>query len=169
VSARGRAKALLVCGGVGAGKTTVARELARERGTVAFAIDDWMAALYAPDSPPEPSLEWALERTARCEAQIWKVARQLLELGMDVVLDLGFLRREHRERFRRKAAEAGFSAELHVVMADVETRRARVRARNREKSGTFSVEVSDAMFEWAESWFEPPGADELRDARLHGG
>jgi predicted kinase len=163
------ASALLICGPVGAGKTTVSRRLARERRAVAFAIDDWMTTLFGADAPAAPNLAWALERTARCEAQLWKVARALLGLGVDVVLDLGFLRREHRDRFRRQVKEAGFAAELHVVTADAATRRDRVRARNQALEGAASVEVSDAMFDWSEGWFEPPDAEELRVAVVHGG
>jgi hypothetical protein len=38
-------------------------------------------------------------------------------------------------------------------------RRERVRERNRG-SATFSIEVDDATFDWAESYYEPLGDDE---------
>jgi predicted kinase len=152
----------LICGAVGAGKTTHARALARARGAPCFSIDDWMATLFSADAPAAPDLEWGLARTARCDAQIWSVTLQLVALGLDVVLDLGFLRRDHRDRFRALAAAAGVTVKLHLVEADVTTRRERVRARNRLRTETFSVEVSDEVFDWAEGWYEPPGPDEER-------
>jgi predicted kinase len=156
----------MIAGPVGAGKTTYAQRLAREAAAVHFSIDDWMATLFAADAPARPDLTWALERTARCEAQVWKTAGQVLALGRDVVLDLGFLRCEQRERFRQAAAEAGQALRLHLVTAAAERRRDRVRERNRQRGETFRLEVSDAMFEWSEGWFEPPDEDELRDARV---
>jgi hypothetical protein len=39
------------------------------------------------------------------------------------------------------------------------------RARNRG-SATLSVEVDDAMFDWAESYYEPLDADELAQAHV---
>jgi predicted kinase len=154
----------LVCGPVGAGKTTYARDLAASTRGVHFAIDDWMSTLFGADAPDPPSLEWALERTARCERQAWKTGRQVLDLGLDVVLDLGFLRREQRDHFRALAAEAGAPVRLHVLSAPAAERRERVRARNAALAGAQSVEVSDPMFDWAEGWFEPPDEGELADA-----
>ena len=40
----------MVCGGVGAGKTTYARKLADEIGGLRFSIDEWMTSLFGPDS-----------------------------------------------------------------------------------------------------------------------
>ncbi len=151
----------LICGPVGAGKTTHARALAVERRAALFSIDEWMATLFHMDAPSPPSLDWGLERVARCERQIWNTAAPLLALGIDVVLDLGFLRREQRDRFR---ALTSSPVRLVLVDAPAGVRRERVRERNRG-SETFSVEVSDAMFEWAERFYEPPEDDE-RAARV---
>ncbi len=151
----------LVFGRVGAGKTTYGRELAAERRAMLFVIDEWMATLYMMDAPAPITLDWALPRTERAERQIWAVARQAVALGVDVVLELGFFKRTQRDRVRALVG----AHRAHVVDAPVEVRRERVRARNRG-SATFTVEVDDAMFDWAEQFFEPLGDDELRDATL---
>jgi predicted kinase len=155
----------MVFGPVGAGKTTYARKFSNEIRAAFFSIDDWMANLYWQDAPDPPQLEWALERTGRCERQIWKTCRELLALGQDVVVELGFFKREQRDRFCLLAAEAGATAKLHYVTADREVRRARVAARN-QGSETLTVQVDETTFDWAESWFQAPDEDELADCML---
>jgi predicted kinase len=158
----------MVFGPVGAGKTTYALKLSREIHAVFLCLDDWMATLFAKDAPTPPSLEWALERTARCEAQIWKVCRQLLALDQDVIVEVGFYRRSERDRFRKMAREAAVPVQPHYITADRATRLERVRARNRDKTPTFTIEVDDSTFEWAEGWFELPDEDELRPQAAEG-
>ncbi|MBZ0237130.1 MAG: ATP-binding protein [Deltaproteobacteria bacterium] len=155
----------LVYGPVGAGKTTYGRALAAERGAVFFCLDEWMATLFLMDAPSPITLDWALPRTERCEAQIWAVARQVLARGIDVILELGFFTRDQRARLRDLVAAAGSPIEVHVLEVPQDVRRERVRARNRG-SATLTVEVEDAMFDWAEGYYEPPAGDELAGARV---
>lgn len=154
-----------IYGPVGAGKTTYGRSLAAERGAVFFCLDEWMAALFLMDAPSPMTFDWALTRTERCETQIWTVTRQLLPRGVDVILELGFFKREQRDRWRARAAEVGALVEVHVMEVPREVRRERVRARNRG-SATYTVEVDDATFDWAEEYYEALGADELRGANI---
>jgi len=156
----------LICGSTGAGKTTYAAALAGRVRGVLFSIDQWMATLYLPDRPDPMSLDWAIERTARCELQIWTVVDQLVARGLDVILDVGLSRREHRDRFRQRALEIGAECKLHYLDVDLETRRARVRERNVTRAGSYSLEVTDAMFDWMEQWFEAPSDDELYEAMI---
>jgi predicted kinase len=155
-----------ICGPTGAGKTTYAIALAERAKAVRFTIDEWMANLFVADRPPTASLEWALERTARCEAQMWSIADTLVARGVDVVFDLGVSRRDHRDRFRARASQTPASIKMHYLDVPRETRRARVRARNVQRTGTYAFEVTDAMFDWMEQWFELPSDDELYGAMI---
>jgi predicted kinase len=155
----------LIFGRVGSGKTTFGRAFSAERRALFFCLDEWMASLFMMDAPTPLTLDWALPRTQRCEQQIWSVARQALGHDTDVVLELGFFTREQRTRIRDLAVAAGFAVELHVLDVPRELRRQRVRARNRG-SATLTVEVDDAMFDWAEGYYEPLDASELAQANV---
>jgi len=156
----------LICGSTGAGKTTYATALAQRTRGIRFTIDEWMATLYLPDRPSPGSLEWAIERIDRCERQIWTLAEQLLARNIDVVLDLGLSTRDDRDRMRMRAAQTSAESKLHYLDVSRTTRRRRVLERNFVMPRTHPFEVSDAMFDAMEAWFEPPTDDELYGAMI---
>jgi predicted kinase len=160
------ATAYLICGSTGAGKTTYARSLAREKSAQVFSIDEWMQTLFWADAPKDEAFPWAIERVQRCERQIFSVAERLLAVGVNVVLDLGFSKREQRERIRSWVETGGFEARLHFLDIPAEVRRDRVKLRNEAKSGTYQFDVPDSVFDWMESYFEAPSGDELASATV---
>jgi predicted kinase len=156
----------LICGSTGSGKSTYAEKLSQGINAVVFTLDDWMAELFWPDSTGKPDLLWALERVRRCEQQMWKICREITAKKIDVILDSGFSKKEHRKKFRELAESTGIELQLHYLISPVETRRDRVRRRNLERPETFSFEVTDALFEWMESYFEPPDSEELLHCQI---
>ena len=158
------AEAHLICGGVGAGKTTYARALAMRLQAPRFSIDEWMRDLYLADAPSPFSYEWALERTLRCERQILSVCAQRPDLA--AVLDFGFLEASHRERIRAACREIGLTPRLHYLDVDAETRWSRVGQRNAQRHETFVIQVTRQMFDFCETLFEAPGPEELRGATV---
>jgi predicted kinase len=156
----------MVFGPQGAGKTTFAQRLADEERAVRFSIDEWMEALYGQDLPRPIDLPWVMERVARCERRIWQVGAEVTRRGGSVVLDLGFMRVEDRTRFAALARAEGAEVKLHFVTAPTSIRRERVLARNREKSASFSFEVTPAMFAFMEARFEAPSDHESAVSRV---
>jgi predicted kinase len=154
----------IVCGATGAGKTTYSRTLADELRAVRFSIDEWMAVLFWPDSPRPIQFDWTMERINRCEAVIGDTALRLAAIGVPSVLDLGFTRADHRARFVEATGRHG--AKLHWVDAPAEERRARVARRNADRGETYRLDVTDEMFDFMESIWEPPSDEEM--ARLEG-
>lgn len=153
---------ILIVGCTGAGKTTDARRLAEELGGVRFSIDEWMTTLFWADSPQPIQFDWTMERIARCEAQIMATVRQLAARGIPALLDLGFTRKDHREKFRALAIQAGLSAAVHFIDVPADERWLRVQRRNQERGATFAMAVDRQMFDFMEDMWEPPQDDEWR-------
>ncbi|CAN5391194.1 hypothetical protein BH10PSE5_BH10PSE5_02270 [soil metagenome] len=154
----------VIFGPSGAGKSTYARELARIEPAVHFAIDDWMARLFAADMPEPLEFEWMMARVERCEAQIWSVAAATMATGTSVVLDLGLMRKSDRARVAEIAQACELPIQFHFVTASSEVRRARVLERNEVRGETFAIEVNPDMFDFIEGVYEAPDATELRGA-----
>ncbi|MCP3143880.1 AAA family ATPase [Pyxidicoccus xibeiensis] len=145
----------LVVGPVAAGKSTFALRLAQQHRAVRMNLDEWMAQLFRPDRPEVGVMEWYIERTARCIEQIWRQTTRTLEVGTDVVLEIGLILRRDRERLYERVDARGDALTIYVLDAPRDVRRERVLQRNREKGETFSMEVPLAFFELASDRWEP--------------
>lgn len=156
----------LIYGPTAAGKSTYARKLATEVNGVRFAIDEWMHAMFGADMPKQIDMSWVMPRVARCQTQVWSVAEQILCTGTDVVLELGLLRKTDRASIKAKVEKSGHIAVFHFVDADLPTRRQRVIDRNAQKGETYSFDVTPAMFEVMEHYFERPSESELTNSQL---
>lgn len=163
----------LICGPIGAGKTTVAHKIAKEKNAIRFSEDEWLAKLFVPDAPKVLLAEpiaivsaWAAEKYARCRGQIWLVCKQLLDQNVSIVLDGAAANKAQRDAIRRKASENQVEFQLYYVNADPEVRKNRVFSRNLEKGTTYSLEVTQEIFDHTESIFQDPQGEELRNAIL---
>jgi predicted kinase len=144
----------LLCGLPGSGKTTLARQLERERNALVLSEDVWMARLY-----PEAHGHDDAKRE-RLKAVQWEIAARALRIGVDVVLDWGFWGRAERDDFRARAAALGACAELHYLDVPRDELIARLTARNANlPPDSFPVTIAE-LDAWR-CWFQPPEDDEL--------
>ena len=151
----------VIFGPTGAGKTTYAQDLSRRTPAVHFALDDWMARLFAADMPKPLEFEWMMERVERCEAQIWSTAAATMAAGTSVVLDIGLMRKVDRKRVAEIARACELPIQFHFVTAPQESRRVRVLSRNEVRGPTFAIDVTPEMFDFMEGVYEAPDPDEL--------
>jgi predicted kinase len=163
----------LICGPIGAGKTTYAKSLSEKEGAILFSEDEWLSKLFVPDAPEnlleQPMQvvgEWAAEKYQRCRSQIWLICQQLLNNGISIVLDGAAANEIQRDAIRKKALGHNVGFQLHYVTAAEEKRRKRVFERNIEQGETYSLEVTPAMYEHTESYFEAPIEKELDEAKV---
>lgn len=144
----------LLCGLPGSGKTTVARQLERDRPALRFGEDDWVTPLYGSEGVHDDAKREAIKGLQ------WRVAVQVARLGIDVVLDWGAWSRSERDELRTRALADGI--ELAVIYLDVprDELKRRLAARNAAlPPDTFHVTPEMLDEYWAV--FEPPDADEL--------
>lgn len=160
------AKFHIICGSTGAGKSTFAKRLADEMGGIHFAIDEWMVALFWKDSPDPIEFEWTMERVNRCEVQIASMAIACVKRGVPAILDLGFTKAVHRQKFGNIASGTDIEVALHFLDVPADVRWSRVQGRNANKGETFSLEVDRDMFDFVEGMWEAPDEGEL--AALNG-
>lgn len=153
----------LICGATGAGKSTYAMQLTQRLEGVRFSIDEWMHALFWPDSPQPIEPGWVMERLERCHRQIWATAVQAAGRGVPCVLDLGFTQASSRAAFVALARTAGLGVQLHFVDVPAEERWRRVEQRNGEFGGTrhLAFEITRPMFDFVEAMWEPPSEAEI--------
>ncbi len=152
----------LILGNTGSGKTTYSSELKEKNKGILFSIDKWNKTLFLDDKKTSDGLEWFLERIERAEVMIMELVDQLENVKTDSILDLGFSKFEHREKFRKFAELNGYELKTHFLDISKETRLERVMKRNYEKGDTYEFDVSKENFDFMESWFEKPSEKEMQ-------
>ena len=139
---------MVVCGLPGSGKTTLARRLEKELHAVRFCPDEWLTAL-AVDLHDEAARD-------RVEKLQWKLAQDLLLLGLTVIIEWGTWGRWERDLLREGARAVNAPAELHYLSAPEELLFERIRRRKMEDPPISRETVA----RWQQT-FETPTAGEM--------
>lgn len=148
----GKPRLILTCGLPGAGKTELATQLAAHRGAVRLTKDAWLWALG--------STPWDEATRDRVERELWRLAQEVLRLGVSVVLDFGLWARVERDEKRSAARGLGVGVELHYLDVPVDELWRRIEARNAEPPWD-SHPIRRADLEGWRRVFQPPDATEL--------
>jgi predicted kinase len=148
----GEARLLLTCGLPGSGKTERARQLAATRSAVRLTKDEWLWALG--------STPWDEPTQEKVERELWRLAQEILRLGVSVVLDFGLWARSERDEMRAVARHLGAGVELHYLDVPVDELWRRIAARNNQPPwDRFPIRRAD-LDEWS-GVFRAPDAAEL--------
>jgi predicted kinase len=148
----GRPTLFLTVGLPGAGKTTRARELARELSILRLTPDDWMAPLFAHSD--------ADGRRDILEGRMIWVAHEVLVSGSSVILDFGCWSPEERYAIRAIAELAGADFRIEYLKIAESERRARCDRRWLDSPET-TFEMTDADHERFAALCQPPTENEL--------
>lgn len=139
------------------GKTTYARQLAREVDALLLSPDVWHLQLFGDDVGHDEHDE----RHTRIETIMWDVAKHVLACGGDVILDFGCWARVERDEFRNRAKALGATFKLHYMDVPYSELYRRLEIRNRTPAeGVFVIPKTEMKTYFA--MFEPPTEDELR-------
>lgn len=145
----------VLCGFIGAGKTTFGKKLEEQTGAVRITKDEWLIRLIGND----PTIEGYEDYDHKIIGLSRDFAFQLAEKGIDVIMDEGFWFREQRDELRRRIDAIGAKEVLYYLDTPIETIRERVAERNRNptaESFTISSELLDSYLKY----WQPPGEDE---------
>lgn len=152
----------LVCGKVGAGKSTLCAQLASEPGTVLVSQDVWLKTLYPDEIVAIPDM---IRYSARLRSVMGPHVSDLLRAGLSVVLDFPAVTVDLRRWMRGLAENAEAPHVLHFLDLPDETCRARLRRRNAE--GKHEYVVSDEEFDALLAYFQPPTEEEGLNIRIY--
>ena len=145
----------VLCGFIGAGKTSFAKKLEETTGAVRITKDEWLIRLIGND----PTIDGYEDYDHRICELSRDVAFQLAKKGIDVIIDEGVWAKEQRDTLRRRIGDIGAQAVLYFLDTPIETIRERVAQRNMnpaKDSFTISGELLDG---YLKNW-QPPGEDE---------
>ena len=145
----------LLCGFIGAGKTTFARKLEERTGAVRITKDEWLIRLIGND----PTIDGYADYDRKICGLSRDVAFQLVEKGIDVIIDEGFWEKEQRALLRRRIEAIGAEAVLYYLDTPIETIRERV-ARRSANPMKDSFRISRAMLDNYLKYWQPPSEDE---------
>src|SRR5918992_4301651 len=93
----------MLCGFIGAGKTTFARELEARTGAVRITKDEWLIRLVGND----PTIDGYADYDRRIVELSRDFAFQLAGKGIDDIIDEGFWAKDERAMMRRRIEEIG--------------------------------------------------------------
>jgi predicted kinase len=145
----------LICGFIGAGKTTFAKKLEEKTGAVRVTKDEWSIRFIGNDPTIDGYAEW--------DRKIIDLSRDfafyLVGKGIDVIMDEGFWEKETRDEMRRRADAIGAKVVMYYLETPIETIRERVVGRNNNLTGD-SFKISREMLDnYLKDW-QPPTEDE---------
>jgi predicted kinase len=143
----------LMVGLPGAGKTTVAQELAMSQPALRLTPDEWHLPLFGESLTAEGKRDIL-------EGRLITVALRTLRLGIDVVLDFGLWGRDERSALRWLADEAEVLCQVVYLLVELDVQLARIAHRQATTPGaTFPMPEADIVA-WRDQ-FQAPDAAEL--------
>jgi len=145
----------ILCGFIGAGKTTFAKKLEEMTGAVRITKDEWLIRLIGND----PTIEGYEDYDHNMIELSRDFAFQLAGKGVDIILDEGFWAKGQRDEMRRRAEAVGAKAVVYFLETPIETMRERVAHRNMNSTND-SFRISEELLDAYLAYWQPPGEDE---------
>lgn len=116
----------LICGFLGAGKTTFSKKLAIDTGAMCFNTDEWVLKLFSP-SEYESNWEQCFEAATNA---IWTEIKLCAYNGQSAILDTGFWTYAERNSARKRASAIGMIPILYYVYAPDDILKQRISQRH---------------------------------------
>ena len=145
------AKIYFICGFIGSGKTTYAKQLANTHAAFRFSIDEWMIPLFGEHMPRE-----LFDERIDILTELFKSsAIQMMQLNTSVIFDFGFWNQLERTKITQWAQSQGFDFELIYLDSSFEICGQRAYKRNADRLDK-AYEMTPEMLQMFWQLFEVP-------------
>jgi len=152
----GPGKLIFFCGKMGAGKTTLARAIARKRAAVLLSEDEWLSSHY----PGQIStFREYLTYSSLIKPFVKKLVADLLAAGATVVMDFPANTAVQRKWFLVLCEETACEHALDFLDITNEQCLAQIKKRRDEQPERARFDT-EAVFHEVTGYFEPPSVDE---------
>ena len=156
VEMKAETKLYFMCGKMAAGKSTYAKQLARDHHALLLVQDELVAALFPGEMQDIPSF---VKYSGRLKDALSNSICDLLSLGVSVVLDFPGNTRNQRRWFRDLFERSKVEHELHYIDASDDLCKRQLRQRS-EALPAGSAWTTDAEFDLITAYFQAPADDE---------
>ena len=143
------------------GKTTKAKILEKEYNALLLTTDKWHIKLFGNDTHLKDHKDHDIKHN-NVEEMLWEIAKRVLSLGVDVILDFGFWGKSERMYFRNKSKELGVNFKIHFMDVSKEELFRRLEKRNNELSNEAFKIPKENMDEYIKI-FQPVEETELTE------
>ena len=152
------AKVILICGKICSGKSTYAEQLRIQNNAVVLSTDEITLALFGQHCGDKHD-----DYVERTQNYLFNKSLELIEVGINVILDWGFWMKEERDYAREFYNSRNIECEFHYINISDETWNARLKKRNNAiLAGTTSAYyIDDNLAEKFAAIFEVPSEDEI--------
>ncbi len=141
----------LICGFLGAGKTTYSRKLAKDTGAIHLNPDDVCMQKY---SPEEYETNWEDCFTQTLDF-LWQEISAYIKQNKDIIFDVGFWTKSSRDEAVSKIKQMGGNPIIHYIYAPDAILKQRLKTRKGK-----IAEQNLLNFDLIKKSFEEPSEDE---------
>ncbi len=144
-------KLYIICGFLGAGKTTFSKQLALDKNALHLNPDEWCCKLFTKEEY-EQNWEECFSKTLNI---LWNKAQDAVTSGKDVIFDVGFWDKNSRIEAKKRAQQLGAEPVLYYIYAPDEILKQRISLRKGK-----IAENNVKNFSAIKMLFEEPDSDE---------
>ena len=152
------AKVYILCGKICSGKSTYSQQLRKDKKAVILSVDDITLTLLGQNGGD--TLDVYVEKL---EQYFFQKSVEIVETGINVVLDWGFWTKTERDFAKQFYGSRGIEYEFHYISINDEEWYRRLEKRNKDvlekKSDAYYVD--EGLAEKFKSIFEIPGKEEI--------
>ncbi|MCQ2576776.1 MAG: ATP-binding protein [Treponema sp.] len=152
------AKVYMMCGKICSGKSTHAAELRKLHKAVVLSVDEITLALFGQDAGDKLD-----DYVARAEKYLYEKSVEIIESGINVILDWGFWTKRERNEAREFYASKNVECEFYYIDIPDEEWYRRLDKRNKAvmENKTSAYYVDEGLAEKFKQLFEIPDRSEI--------